>query len=246
MKSELKEIILEGYKLFSGYKITDNLDVCPCCVSEEEQAALIKTPLEKISLETLMVYNDSAKSEVIDLNEFKYFLPRLLELVAELKFPSHSVEITLSRIGYISQENWSETEMVFLRRFMESFFKKCLSLYPFIDFENLCSVIIMFSRTNFDITWTLKVWEKVNTLESLMHFIETMETGIKISRFWKLKIDNPFADERIEFLNKWLQNKETINQFKEKIEMYLVKKNYIGTHLEQMNNGYEILCSLGK
>jgi hypothetical protein len=244
MKSELKEIILEGYKLFSNYKITSKLDVCPCCVSEEEQAVLIKTPLENIPLEALSIYNNSATSEVININEFKYFLPRMLELIAELKFPSHSVEITLSRIGYTSLENWLEAEVVFLRKFMESFFVECLIMYPFIDFENLCSVIIMFSKTNFDVTWTAKVWETVNDLESVMHFIETIDTEIKISRFGKLKIDNGFADNRMNFLTEWLQDKKTIILFKEKIEMFLVKENYRGEYVERMNNAYEILCSL--
>jgi hypothetical protein len=243
MKNELNKIILEGYKLFSSYKITGKLDVCPCCVSEQEQAELIKTPLEKISLETLSVYNNSATAEVIDINEFKYFLPRILELIAELKFPSHSVEITLSRISYTSSENWLNAEVAFLRKFMQSFFRKCLTQYPFIDFENLCNVIIMFSKTNFDITWTLKLWEEVNGLEALMHFVETIDTEIKISRFGKLKIDNGFADDRMNFLTEWLQDGETIKLFKEKVEIFLVKENYKGEYLERMNSGYEILHS---
>jgi hypothetical protein len=243
MKSELKEIILEGYKLFSSYKITGKLDVCSCCVSEEEQAELIKTPLEKVSLETLRVYNNSATAEVIDINEFKYFLPRILELIAELKSPSHSVEITLSRISYTSLENWSNAEVAFLRKFMESFFRECLTQYPFIGFENLCNVIIMFSKTNFDITWTVKLWEEVNGLEALMHFIETIDTEIKISRLGKLKIDNGFTDDRMNFLTEWLKDGKTIILFKEKIEMFLVKENYQGEYVGRMNNAYEILCS---
>jgi hypothetical protein len=246
MKDELKEIVIEGYKLFSGYKITGNLDVCSCCVSEEEQAELIKTPLERVSQEVLSVYNNSAMAEVININEFKYFLPRILELIAEFKFPSHSVEITLSRIGYISLENWSEEEVVFLRKFMESFFKECLLLYPFIDFENLCSVIIMFSKTNFDITWTTKLWEGVSSLEALMHFIETIETEIKISQLGKLKIDNPFADERVNFLADWVKDIKTIKLFKEKMEMFLVNTNYKGEYIERINTAYETLYSWEK
>ncbi len=246
MESELKEIIIEGYELFSKYKITSNLDVCSCCVSEEEQADLIKTPLEKISLKLLSVYNNSAMAEMINKNELKYFLPRILELIAEFKFPSHSVEITLNRIEYISSENWSIEEMIFLKRFMKSFFKNCLLIYPFNDFEKLCSVVIMFSKTNFDITSIVREWEKTSGLEALMHFIETIETEIKIARLGKLKIDNPFADERMEFFAQWLQDNETIKLFKEKIEKLLITNNYKGNYLERINRVYEILFCWGK
>ncbi|MFT3682318.1 MAG: hypothetical protein QM791_18825 [Ferruginibacter sp.] len=238
MKSELESIVEEGYELFSKYRLSGKLDVCPCCVSLEEQDQLVKTPVAKIGVELLGIYNNSAMAEVIDANELKYFLPRILELVSLFDFPSHSTEIALSRIGYISKQKWTEEENSFLTKFMKAVFRNCLDLYP-LENESLVSIIIMFSKTGFDIRWVTEEWVNMTGLNPLLHFVETIENEITTSRKGKLKIDNAFADERMEFLAGWLQNRATIKIFKERIEDFLVNKNYRGEHSAKLDKAYE-------
>lgn len=246
MEKEMKEIIQKGYNLFARYKLNGKLDVCPCCVSEEEQELLLSIPVEKIPLDLLSVYNTSAMSEEIEAVEYKYFLPRLLELISEFNFPAHSVEIALSRMAYLRSGEWSTDETDFLEQYMKSFFKKCLTKYPAADFEDLEAVIIMLSKTGFDISWTTEMWEEVKEFSALMHFVQTIASGVKVTRKGNLSIDNPFADGGIEFLNEWLNDKTTILKFKSSIEDLLVIQSYTGAFVTEINEVYETLNCPGK
>jgi hypothetical protein len=246
MEKEMKEIIKRGYDLFACHKLNGKLDVCSCCVSEEEQKQLLSVPVEKIPSDLLSVYNTSAMPEKIDVVEYKYFLPRILELISEFNFPAHSIEITLNRMAYLKPGEWSTEEAAFLEKYMKSFFKKCLTKYPSSDFEDLEAVIIMLSKTGFDISWTSKIWEEAKEFGALMHFVQTIASGVKMTRKGNLSIDNPFADDGIEFLNEWLNDKATILKFKSRIEELLVIQSYTGAFVKEINEVYETLNCLGK
>lgn len=153
MTAELEKIIEQVYKLFENYKIKGSLDVCKiCCVTDEQEKLLISTPLRKLSVELLTIYNDSAKTEFQNANELKYFLPRMLELVTQFQFPSHSCEICLQRIGMVKKEEWKEKEYILIENFAEEFFIYCLSLYPIPNFFcSIDSIMIMFYKAELNI-----------------------------------------------------------------------------------------------
>ncbi len=246
MEKEMKEIIQKGYNLFAGYKLNGRLDVCPCCMSEVEQEQLLSVQVEKLPLALLSVYNTSAMPEEIEAVEYKYFLPRLLELINEFNFPAHSIEITLSRMAYLRPGEWSIEEAAFLEEYMKSFFKKCLAKYPAADFEDMEAVIIMLSKTGFDISWTIEMWKEAKGFGALMHFVQTISSGVKVNRQGNFIVDNPFADDSIRFLNEWLNDKVTILNFKSRIEELLVMQNYTGAFVTEINEVYETLSCLDK
>jgi hypothetical protein len=217
MEKKMKEIIKRGYDLFACYKLNGKLDVCPCCVSEEEKELLLSVPVEKIPLDILSVYNTSAMPEKIEAVEYKYFLPRFLELINEFNFPAHSVEIALNRIAYVKTGEWTKEEMEFLGMFMKQFFKKCLRKYPLTHFETLEDVIIMLSKTGFESSWTVKMWEETNEFNALMHFVKTIASGVKMNRKGNLIVDN-----------------------------LLVIQNYTGEFAGEINAVYETLNCLAK
>lgn len=81
----LQRAVETAYKAFSTFRrATPPLDVCTvCCVSEEVDRVLREEPLRRLTAAHFYEYNNSAKSEVQRSEEIGFFLPRMLELLAE-------------------------------------------------------------------------------------------------------------------------------------------------------------------
>jgi hypothetical protein len=82
MIASLKESIDTLYTVFSNADQPTAIDACPCCISDEEINTLLSKPLRDIEPYDLKNYADCALSTVGELEDFKYFLPRILEILA--------------------------------------------------------------------------------------------------------------------------------------------------------------------
>ncbi len=108
MTEELKHIIEYSYSVFSKYRANLPLDVCTdCCMTLNQTCELANMSVKQIPFELLYEYNTAAKPALPNIEEFKHFLPRFLELTSELKFLHHSAEIILNRFEYYSIEEWT-------------------------------------------------------------------------------------------------------------------------------------------
>jgi hypothetical protein len=129
---KLQEVIENAYHVFGVYSISTPLDVCrTCCVTQDEEQALVTTPLRKISKELLSIYQNAAKPLRPNLTEFKYFLPRYLELISYFEIPSTYEPYVLSTLAcYQEEEDWSEQEKAILKDFVITFFTNYIAQYP--------------------------------------------------------------------------------------------------------------------
>ena len=82
MIASLKKSIEKLYAVFSNACQPTAIYACPCCISEEEINALLSKSLRDIEPSDLKNYADCAFGTVGDLEDFKYFLPRILEILA--------------------------------------------------------------------------------------------------------------------------------------------------------------------
>lgn len=214
----LKEIIDSAYEIFSKYRANRPLDVCTeCCMDIAEEAKLASLPVGQIPVELLSNYNDSAKPEKTSIEEVKHFLPRYLELISEFNFPTHSAELSFSRLVPFDRIEWTESEFEILGIFAKEFFKHCLSIYPIPSFnDRIDTILIMFSRAKFDINSLLGIWEETDNLESILHFKDLYFNGFNMR---KTKLSNSFADGELnEVLSKWIESKKVNDIFRKRIE----------------------------
>src|SRR5262245_29372956 len=109
----LEEIIEQSYRLFATYKVTRPLDVCTddCCMSPADEARLATLPVKSIPKELLEEYNDEAKPEKTRIDEVKHFLPRYLDLIGQFQFPTHSTELSFSRLVPFEKSEWTSDEL---------------------------------------------------------------------------------------------------------------------------------------
>ncbi|HFI6459398.1 TPA: hypothetical protein ACGRTC_003067, partial [Escherichia coli] len=129
---------------------------CEYCLSQQEQKVLRSTSLRAISYSLINAWNSSPGPDPQNSDEVRYFLPRLLEFVAQGQFDNIHEVFSLRRINLASKENWREDEWKILQRFacqymtdwvsgdeavelqymLEMFFRADIALAPLLDAIN--------------------------------------------------------------------------------------------------------------
>ena len=125
MSPDLKQIVEEGYRRFEAYRPGSPLAVCMCnvCMDEQCEAALRTLPLRDITPVLLFEYNNSCHDRCVPqaMDEYRYFLPRYLELIAagqgEALHPDYWTS-GLCRLGEIKwRRDWKPDEVDHVDRF---------------------------------------------------------------------------------------------------------------------------------
>ena len=241
--TELEDIVERAYQLFGNYKVKAPLDVCTdCCMSKEEERQLVNLSVRHIPFELLYEYNTAAKPKKPDMDEFRHFLPRFLELTAELQFLHHSLPIVLYRFDSYDKDDWNEDEQQLMQDFGLAFFKKCLSTYPLPDLEDIEGVLIMLYRTKIDMNPLLELWLQQDNIESVLHFNELHQTTMNAKGYAKSL--SAFADDQIaEMIYTWITNSNTKSTFAGYIEEHILNPSTaVGdSELTQLSWTYDLL-----
>jgi hypothetical protein len=123
---ELQGAITNAYEVFAHYSLGGTIEVCryDVCVLSQAERELIETPLREIPRALLAEYTSSAPgyAEGKIANDFRYLLPRYLELIANDEFPTLNLESeTLSRLGSANYRNlWPQAEVTAVDRFFDA------------------------------------------------------------------------------------------------------------------------------
>lgn len=222
MTSELQNIVERAYQVFKKYKATIPLDACTaCCLTKEQENQLVYSSVQGIPFDLLYDYNTAAKTKKPSIQEFKHFLPRFLELTAELKFLHHSAELVLSRFHYYDENEWTAEERELIRNYAKVFFCQCLTVYPLPDLESIDSILIMLGETKIDIEWLLNEWTNVKTKESVLHFNDLCMRGFK--GYAQDQLTSSFGDKELSRkIVEWLSRETTKRCFADEIEKVIM------------------------
>jgi hypothetical protein len=222
MTAELQVIVERSYQVFKKYKATIPLDACTaCCLTKEQEEQLVYFSVRDIPFDLLYDYNTAAKTKSPSIQEFKHFLPRFLELTAELKFVHHSAELVLSRFHYYDKNEWTEEERELLQNYAKALFCQCLTVYPLPELERIDSILIMLAEIKIDIEWLLSEWTNSRTKESILHFNDLIMRGFKGStqdQLWSGFGDKDLSRKIVE----WLNRETTKSWFAQEIEKIIM------------------------
>ncbi|WP_431166677.1 hypothetical protein [Tenacibaculum halocynthiae] len=143
MNSKLQESIKNLYKVFTPYIIVDNLRdrCCSCCVTDEEIKALLSKPLTELMEEDICHFMTSALTTFGNLEDYKHFLPRILELITVSDLLS-DFEV-FEKLNYANWKLWKEVEVLTIKTFFHEFLVSTLKarkvLFPDLaDTINVC------------------------------------------------------------------------------------------------------------
>ncbi|MFZ4927937.1 hypothetical protein [Chryseobacterium sp. Mn2064] len=222
----LTEVIDKSYNVFAKYNPTRPLDICTdCCMTAEDEQRLAEFQVRMIPKDLLAEYNDGAKTDKPRIEEVKHFLPRYLDLVGQFEFPSHSAELSFSRLIHLDKLQWTTEEFELLDQFSTEYFKHCLSIYPLPSSDlHIDTIIIMLWKAGFNIEKLLENWKNIKTRESILHFRDLYFYSFKNHNFSRLI--NVFGDHVLAgILGSWLEMFEIRQNFALILEKVIILEN---------------------
>ncbi len=117
----LIEAIDNIYIAFSNYTIQGDLRdrSCECCVSDKEIKLLLSKPLRELNSEDLKYFMVSAITTCGNVEDYKHFLPRILELMINNSDMADDF-LTYEKLNYSEWSKWNIEEIVALKSFFEA------------------------------------------------------------------------------------------------------------------------------
>ncbi|HEX3599172.1 MAG TPA: hypothetical protein VHU84_03465 [Lacipirellulaceae bacterium] len=116
------QVIDDLYRVLSPYRIGDEISGCVDCVPAEDSHVLVDKPRASLSVEDLDRYAFKAMTTWGNETDFKYFLPRLLELVLLERLDRFSMPETLfGKLRYGDWTNWPGSERRAIEHFLDAF-----------------------------------------------------------------------------------------------------------------------------
>lgn len=139
------------YRVFSCYPRPIQLQGCPCCTDAEVSRVLSSRPLRTLTASEISHYAFKALSTWGTLNDFRYFLPRIFELMA-LEQLDCDTEVILGKLGYANWTDWPADEQKAVWEFVMALWVQYIRSD---DIWHADAVICGFSRSTSDISLLL-------------------------------------------------------------------------------------------
>ncbi|QZK90916.1 hypothetical protein K5V07_10625 [Flavobacterium sp. CHNK8] len=240
METKLKNIITKVYKVFNYTRPQNINNVCTaCCLDINDARLLLTTELKLIPVELICDYNDGAQAYNYDMVEFKYFLPRYLELISEYEFTSAvDVSLSLKNLNFNNRTYWSTNEEVqCINEFFLAFFEKCLETDVYNNEAQLIEIINMFYLASIDVQPYLEIWLQDLSNFSIIHLEQLITNNFN----YRGKIrTNSFIDSDLNsIIENWIiANKKTITTA---IENQIMATNLKEEQLQRLSYLYDTM-----
>ncbi len=156
----LNEAIERLYSTFGSYPLRARIDSCPCCRGPQETRHLHTKALKDLTAEDLELYAFRAMTTVGDVDDFRHFLPRILELLLSSDFPVDR-EVVLGKLRYAAWTEWPANESRCVQAYLAELWiwtrRQPPDPYPYISAEIgrwLCAI----ARAEDDLGPYLEAW----------------------------------------------------------------------------------------
>lgn len=182
-QGELPAIIARAYRIFAPYTPDPGTRLtvcyCDCCMTPETEAALRTTPLASISTALLSEYTNSAHGCDDHITcEFRYFLPRYMELMGAGDVPCYNgLEFTFARIADVDwRESWPAQEVQVLEEFFDALLLQTLQDVSVVKWPagwflatDISDVLVLVVRANGDFARVLRTWDEAADPYAAIH-----------------------------------------------------------------------------
>jgi hypothetical protein len=181
------------YDAFANYSKPADFPACECCLSDEEKKVLLRGKLKELSADELSSYAADVFQTVGSVADFKYFLPRILELSVNGEFSWPDPPVVMVKLRLADWDQWPGHERsAVIDLLVEKF--RCLLQDEHTDGSDIDEWLCALGRCVPDITPYLEpLLDKANE-SKLLSFIERSWPGLSkgklASAFWAEAADN--------------------------------------------------------
>jgi hypothetical protein len=190
--SDLDRALEALYAAFSRYPLPAKTEVCDHCVSDEQVRATRAAPLRMLTATALGPYAGHALYTWGDVEEFKHYLPRLLELLIleELDGFFHA-ESLMGRVG-VSWGGWRQPEQEAVIGTVGAWWRHTLNHYP-QDVDVMMMIEIIADDLELGLAPYLAEWESNTTEAAARHMawlVRDFTVSVAHSAGWYVLLDN--------------------------------------------------------
>jgi hypothetical protein len=119
MTPSLQRAIEDTYDAFRDVPRPATVDGCPCCIDKKGISILLSKPLRDLSPDDLTHYAASAFLTVGAEEDYLYFLPRILEILASKRDWWPDPEVVTRAIHTAGFHSWPDSRRQVLSRFFD-------------------------------------------------------------------------------------------------------------------------------
>lgn len=199
IKADLDNAIERLYEAFGHYSAPVQPAYCQHCVTEPEDVVLRSKPLRELTANDLSRYSFKAISTWGTVDQFKYLLPRLFQLIVEDGF-GYNPEILFGKPRYGDFALWPEKERLALYSYCDILWRTALASYPFEqNLPSLSSIddcLCCIGQIVDDMQPMLKIWD-IDTKNNTLHLADFAAENAS-TLFESKTLSNPFWDGRPE------------------------------------------------
>ncbi len=171
------------YRTFSDYSIPEDLRKrsCECCVNDDEIQILLSKPLNKLSVNEIGHFMRSAISTFGGINDYKHFLPRILELIQNEKNEVTEDFLDYEKLNYGKWKTWKIDEIKAISNYFLSLWEKTIinEKISISEIGNILTIVIRY----LDVNDLLIIWEQSNSLKSTEFIVDFVlnEIGLNLA-----------------------------------------------------------------
>ncbi|MEO3924369.1 hypothetical protein ABGB07_10985 [Micromonosporaceae bacterium B7E4] len=160
MGTALAEAIDRLYVVFGGTPRPTAIDSCPCCFNpDDERKLLAPVPLREMTADDLGYYAGVVLSTVGGLDDYRYFLPRMLEIGCTEGFLWPNLEPLLGRLRQADWTSWPVRERCAVRDLLAALWAQTLADDP-EAVNGVDAVLCAVGNVEDDLTPYLADWER--------------------------------------------------------------------------------------
>jgi hypothetical protein len=120
-RTELSRAIDDMYEAFDAYPLEARIDICPHCELDAAERRLHARPLRELTWADLGLYSFRAMTTFGDVEDFKHFLPRLVELyVRDHRGAPYTLFMVFGKIEAAGWTAWPSGEVAAIRAVVEA------------------------------------------------------------------------------------------------------------------------------
>lgn len=107
--------------------VPSTIEGCPCCIATRGVDILLTTPLRDLTGQALWRYVSGVFYTVGSVQDFRYFLPRILDISVNDPGNANGPEIVLGKLGLANWQTWSSRERRAIEGLVDAWFERALS-----------------------------------------------------------------------------------------------------------------------
>jgi hypothetical protein len=158
------------YQTFAIYPRPTEVLGCPCCVTTQDQAQLQAHPVRQLQSEHLQEYTWSALTTWGTLRDFKYYLPRILELFTRRTLSVDDF-VVAGKLAYAKWTTWPVQEQAAIQTLLYQWWLATVHTAETVDFETL----LLFPPSSAQIAPCLNEWNLALESRGYRNFVALVE-----------------------------------------------------------------------